>query len=285
MLLLKSKQRVGNPLSSIDRFVLKLKRSQSPVARTAKGLLNYVRSPVVLRLPRVVCQLLRPLYFLHFGVIVAVRNLLIFYRGPLFQSRCASFGRGVTLGGKLPFVMGPVEIHVGNGVYIGGNVAILSGYIGDERPRLVLKDRSALGWGAFVVVNKEVVIEEDVRIPHDCRISDSDGHPREVDLRKANLPPHPSDIRPVRICHDAWIGNGSHIMKGVTIGEGAIIGANSVVISDIPPFALALGNPAEVLIRGFGKPSTAKRKRNSTAIEDPLEAKADAVPAADIQEL
>jgi acetyltransferase-like isoleucine patch superfamily enzyme len=75
----------------------------------------------------------------------------------------------------------------------------------------------------------------------------------------ANLPPDPKDSRPVRICRGAWIGNGSHIMKGVTIGEGAVIGANSVVISDIPAYALALGNPAQVLIRGFGKPSTTKK--------------------------
>jgi acetyltransferase-like isoleucine patch superfamily enzyme len=120
-------------------------------------------------------------------------------------------------------------------------------------------------------VNKEVVIEENVRIPHDVRISDSDGHPREADLRRANLPPAAKDIRPVRICRDAWIGNGSHIMKGVTIGEGAIIGANSVVISDIPAFSLALGNPAEVYFKNYGKPSTAYKKKLAAAPtpEDP----------------
>jgi len=44
-------------------------------------------------------------------------------------------------------------------------------------------------------------------------------------------------------------------MKGVTIGEGAVIGANSVVISDIPPYCLAMGNPAEAYFRNFGRPS------------------------------
>jgi serine acetyltransferase len=44
-------------------------------------------------------------------------------------------------------------------------------------------------------------------------------------------------------------------MKGVTIGEGAVIGAHSVVISDIPPYSLAMGNPAEVYFRNFGRPS------------------------------
>jgi serine acetyltransferase len=272
-------------LSAIDRFVLKLKRSNSPPARAAKSFLNYLRSPSIPLLPRVVRPLLRPLYFLHFGVITAARNLLIFYRGPLFQSRCASFGRRVTLDGKLPFVMGPVEIHVGNDVSFGGNVSIHSGYMGDERPRLVLMDRSSVGWNVTLVVNKEIIIEEDVRIPPNCRISDSDGHPREADLRKANLPPHPKDIRPVRICRNAWIGNCSHIMKGVTIGEGAIIGANSVVISDVPPFALALGNPAEILIRGFGKPSTAKRNRERAATEGEAQSETEADAATDIQKI
>jgi acetyltransferase-like isoleucine patch superfamily enzyme len=46
-------------------------------------------------------------------------------------------------------------------------------------------------------------------------------------------------------------------MKGVTIGEGAVIGANSVVISNIPPYSLAMGNPAEVVLRNFGLPSGA----------------------------
>ena len=58
----------------------------------------------------------------------------------------------------------------------------------------------------------------------------------------------------MRICRDAMIGNGTHIMKGVTIGEGAIISANSVVINDIPPYAIAMGNPAEVIVRGGGRP-------------------------------
>jgi acetyltransferase-like isoleucine patch superfamily enzyme len=106
-------------------------------------------------------------------------------------------------------------------------------------------------------VNREVVIEDHARIAYDCRISDSDAHPKEADLRAANHPPRVEDIRPVRICKNAWIGNGTHILKGVTIGEGAIVGANSVVVSDIPAFSLAAGNPARVYLKDFGLPSTA----------------------------
>lgn len=50
-------------------------------------------------------------------------------------------------------------------------------------------------------------------------------------------------------------------MKGVTIGEGAIIGANSVVISDIPPYCIAMGNPAEVYFRNINRKTRARAAR------------------------
>ena len=46
--------------------------------------------------------------------------------------------------------------------------------------------------------------------------------------------------------HDVWIGQHVTIMPGVHIGDGAIIGANSVVATDIPPYAVAVGNPCRV---------------------------------------
>lgn len=209
--------------------------------------------------------------------------MFVFYRGTLLQSRCASFGRGVTLQGKMPFVLGPVQIHVGNGVFFGGNVFIDSGRLCDGNPRLVLEDRSVVGWNVEIIVNKEVVVEEDVWIAPKVRISDSNVHRREVDLRLAGVDPRPEDHRPVRICRGAWIGNCTHIMKGVTIGEGAVIGCNSVVMSDIPPFALALGNPAKIFMPGYGKPSTAKKKSQLPVNHDQPEVLPGTEPATDIR--
>ena len=53
--------------------------------------------------------------------------------------------------------------------------------------------------------------------------------------------------RPVRIGNDVWIGDRVIILPGVTIGDGCIIGAGSVVTRDIPAYAIAAGNPAKVL--------------------------------------
>ena len=68
-------------------------------------------------------------------------------------------------------------------------------------------------------------------------------------------------------------------MKGVTIGEGAIIGANSVVISDIPPYCLAMGNPAEVILRNLGKKKTPAPPQPDTA-PDPVPVETDSGPVA-----
>jgi hypothetical protein len=245
-------------MSFFNRLLLRVKRSNSPFARFLKRVRFRFDYPALPPLPRLLMPGLRFLYNFHYLAIHIFRWILFLYRNPLFQSKCASFGRGVSVEG-LPFVSGPVEIHVGDGVVFGGKVSILSGRIFD-RPRLIMKDRSGLGFNTIVVVNREVVLEEDVIVSWDCRISDSDGHHRDAGLRAAGMPPDAKDIRPVRICRHAWIGNGSHIMKGVTIGEGAVIGANSVVISNIPPYSLAMGNPAEVILRNFGRPSTAPTK-------------------------
>lgn len=53
--------------------------------------------------------------------------------------------------------------------------------------------------------------------------------------------------RPIRIEDNVWIGGHSVILPGVTIGEGAVIGAGSVVTRDIPPRVIAAGNPCRVL--------------------------------------
>ena len=51
--------------------------------------------------------------------------------------------------------------------------------------------------------------------------------------------------------HDVWIGRGATTMPGVTIGHGAIIGAGAVIASDVPPYAVAVGNPGHVVKRRF----------------------------------
>ena len=55
------------------------------------------------------------------------------------------------------------------------------------------------------------------------------------------------DDGPLRVGRNAWIGMGACVLPGVTIGEGCIVGAGSVVTRDLPPFTLCVGNPARVV--------------------------------------
>lgn len=62
---------------------------------------------------------------------------------------------------------------------------------------------------------------------------------------------HPSTKGDIEIGNDVWIATNVTILSGVKIGDGAVIGANSLVVSDIPPYSIATGNPAKVLKKRF----------------------------------
>lgn len=71
-----------------------------------------------------------------------------------------------------------------------------------------------------------------------------------VQLVSNNHDPYQRQVitcKPVHICQGAWVGAGSTILPGVTVGKYAIVGAASVVTRDIPDYAVAVGNPAKVI--------------------------------------
>lgn len=243
----------------MNAIILKIKRGETPFFRFLRGVIKTILHPRPPQIPNFLKPPLKGLYETYWWLVICWRSITaLLVTNPLFQSRCTSFGKHVSVDG-LPYVSGHLNLHIGDRCWIGGKVSFFSGS-SIEQPRFVMKDHAEIGWNVVVVVNEEVILEEHCRVSNDCRISDSDGHPRQADLRAQGLPMARKDIRPVRIGKHAWIGNGTHIMKGVTIGEGAIIGANSVVITDIPPYCLALGNPAEVFFRNYGKPSRPGRE-------------------------
>jgi virginiamycin A acetyltransferase len=69
---------------------------------------------------------------------------------------------------------------------------------------------------------------------------------------------------------EVWIGFGSMILSGVTIGKGAVIAAGSVVVNDIPPYAVAGGNPARVITQRFDEDTRNKLLQFSISQLDPI---------------
>ena len=106
--------------------------------------------------------------------------------------------------------------------------------------------RLQIGTGTYLNRDTEVVAWEEVTIGRDCMIGwdvlimDTDQHP---------VPGRGLQNRPVRIGDRVWIGARATILKGVTIGDGAVVGACSVVTADVPAGAVVTGPRAAVRAR------------------------------------
>ena len=100
--------------------------------------------------------------------------------------------------------------------------------------------------GSTINASKRITIEDNFLIGSGCIISDTDSHPINYDDRIVN---DTTKIRsaPIHIKEGAFIGARSIILKGVTIGRHAVIGAGSVVTKSVPDFVVVCGNPAQIV--------------------------------------
>jgi acetyltransferase-like isoleucine patch superfamily enzyme len=104
--------------------------------------------------------------------------------------------------------------------------------------------RAIINVGGYISGEGGLVIEDDVLIGPHVRILSAGHAIHGVD---AVIARNPITHAPVRVEAGAWIGAGCTVLQGVRIGRGAVIGAGSVVTRDVPPFAVAVGNPARVV--------------------------------------
>lgn len=111
--------------------------------------------------------------------------------------------------------------------------------------RITLGRRVRINAGTVIVSNSEVVIGDDTLIGEYVSIRDAN-HGTEADTP---IRLQPQAIARIIIGRDVWIGRGSCILKGVTIGDGAVVGANSVVTRDIPAGSICAGVPARQIGR------------------------------------
>ncbi|MEB0042225.1 CatB-related O-acetyltransferase [Pseudomonas sp. CCI3.2] len=108
--------------------------------------------------------------------------------------------------------------------------------------------------GRYCSVAKNVTIGQD-RKSHP--LSWLTSHTGLVGLRQkfGGAAPHHSGAAQTTIGHDVWIGMDVLILEGVTIGTGAVIGAQSLVSKDVPPYAIVAGSPAKVIRYRFDQPT------------------------------
>lgn len=106
--------------------------------------------------------------------------------------------------------------------------------------------------GDFVHISalERVIIGDNVGIGPKSLITDInhgdflEGHFYDINMPYAQ---RPLSSKPVVIENNVWIGEMVSVVPGVTIGEGSVIGAHSNVVKSIPPYSMAVGNPAKVI--------------------------------------
>jgi acetyltransferase-like isoleucine patch superfamily enzyme len=225
-------------MASVYRF---LATSDHPAARAARGLHRGMRN-LTLPAPRVV---VRPMLW----AFLTARSLYyfgmrVFLCEPLFKASCARYGRGVRTDVYIHFIQGKGDIILGDDVIVDGKCCFHFASRVSVRPTLSIGDHSGVGHNCHFSVAKRIDIGRHCRIASDVWMFDSPGHPSDPEPRRLGRPPGDGDVRPIVVGDNVWIGGRSIIFPGVTIGEGSIVSAGSVVLGDIPPFTVVAGNPA-----------------------------------------
>lgn len=147
-------------------------------------------------------------------------------------------------------VMRAGETSLEGGISLGDKVILLDNVrlvLGDvtlsPEARLVLGEQVIINVGSYISGEGGLVIGDEVLIGAHVQIL-SAGH--EIHAGNPSIARNPITYGSVHIGRGAWIGAGSTILQGITVGEGAVVGAGGVVARDIPPYAVAVGNPAQV---------------------------------------
>ena len=144
------------------------------------------------------------------------------------------------------------QLTIGEYCYIQGEINLVS-----LDARCTIGHDCSFGEGSRIWVHQSVTIGNFVLIAHYVDIHDNNSHSLDwrdrredaLNVFQRNLPIDVSKVpaAPIVIEDDVWIGAKSTILKGVRIGRGAVIAANSVVTSDVAAFTLVAGNPARVV--------------------------------------
>lgn len=162
---------------------------------------------------------------------------------------------GITIGSDVRINLHAVRTVPNLKLDVGNNSIVEANILFEKKGASVtIGERTFIGTGN-IVCGHEINIGSDVLIAWGCTIVDHDSHSLTWEQRKDDVINWGKGIKiwdhvtmaPVTIGNRAWIGFNVIILKGVTVGEGAVVAAGSVVTRDVPPYSLVAGNPARVV--------------------------------------
>lgn len=156
---------------------------------------------------------------------------------PLKDKIYLSVGNDTILNCEITFESQEGEIVVGSNTFLGGSHLIC-------RTKIEIGDNVFIAWGGTIYDHDSHSL--------DYREREKDIEQQLLDFRagKNFIENKNWDVvnsKPIKICSNVWIGMNCIILKGVTIGEGAIVAAGSVVSKDVAPWTVVGGNPARFI--------------------------------------
>ncbi|MGR5064431.1 acyltransferase [Photobacterium sp. DNB22_13_2] len=188
------------------------------------------------------------LYHLHLTMKQSLHCILQKgYFTPMFISRLANRPRHLHLDCGMPQILGPLDIHLGEECRLSGIATYCGRAWGEVTPRLIVGNNVDIGWQNTLAVGRTIRIDDNVRLAGKVFLAGFPGHPLDPIARAQGKPDTEQQIGDIHLCRNAWLGTGVMVMAGVTIGEGSVIAAGSVVTKNIPAGVLAGGNPAKVI--------------------------------------
>jgi acetyltransferase-like isoleucine patch superfamily enzyme len=180
-------------------------------------------------------------------VLITLIDSLLGWKARL--SGTVLIGRGTSIAWRRLKRMSGNQLSVGEDSIIHADISFE-----DSGGKIQIGSRTFVG-RSDLVCYRSLMIGDDVIMSWGITVVDHDSHSIEWEKRRNDVLDWGKGQKnwqhvahaPIVIGNKAWIGFNVSILKGVTIGEGAVIGACSVVTRDIPPYSVAVGNPAKVV--------------------------------------
>ena len=168
-----------------------------------------------------------------------------------YKKRLANIGKNSQIGQNFS-IINPDGISIGDNFSGGCDIALWSwnavNIKGDDC-KLIIKNNVSITDRCVISPANRIEIGNGCLLGRDTFITDN-SHGENISINELNISPHERNIfskGTVIIGDNVWTGKNVCIMPNVKIGNGAIIGANSVVTHNIPPYSVAVGSPAKVI--------------------------------------
>ena len=157
------------------------------------------------------------------------------------KHRPIAYGKGTICKSNVEFKL------CDNALVVFGDHCIILNYtffsLTKPEPKLIIGNNVLIGRNNIIAVKKSITIGDYTRIGSYVQIIDHDHGTGKNDL----IMNQEAIIEPVVIGNDVWIGVGARILKGVTVGDHAVIGSNAVVTKNVPRYAIVGGIPAKII--------------------------------------